>query len=47
MANQPFEWLRFLIWVAVCVTMVPVGGLIGLSLAVLMILALAEFTPTL
>jgi hypothetical protein len=45
--NQPFEWPRLLVWVAVCVTMVPVGGLIGLALVVFMILALAEFTPTL
>lgn len=44
--NQPFEWPRFLVWVAVCVTMIPAGGLIGLALVVLMILALAEWTPT-
>jgi hypothetical protein len=31
----------------VCVAMVPVGGLIGLALVVFMILALAEFMPTL
>jgi len=44
--NQPFEWPRLLVWVAVCVTMIPVGGLIGLALVVFMILALAEFMPT-
>jgi len=46
-ANQRFEWPRFLVWVAVCVVMVPVGGLIGLALLVFMILTLAEFMPTL
>lgn len=45
--NQPFEWPRLAVWVAVCVTMIPVGGLIGLALAVLMIIAVAEFMPTL
>jgi hypothetical protein len=45
--NQPFEWPRLLVWVAVCITMIPAGGLIGLALVVFMILALAEFTPTL
>jgi hypothetical protein len=45
--NQPFEWPRLLVWVLVCVTMIPVGGLIGLALVVLMILAIAEFMPTL
>ncbi|OBJ70263.1 diiron oxygenase [Mycobacterium sp. 1274756.6] len=45
--NQPFEWPRLLIWVAVCVSMIPVGGLIGLAMVVVMILALAEFLPTL
>jgi len=45
--NQPFEWPRLLVWVAVCVMMIPVGGLIGLALVVFMILALAEFMPTL
>jgi hypothetical protein len=45
--NQPFEWPRLLVWVAVCVIMIPVGGLIGLALVVLVILALAEFMPTL
>ena len=45
--NQPFEWPRLLVWVAVCVAMIPIGGLIGLALVVLMILALAEFMPTL
>jgi hypothetical protein len=44
--NQPFEWPRLFVWVVVCVTMVPVGGLIGLALVVLTILALAEFMPT-
>jgi para-aminobenzoate N-oxygenase AurF len=46
MGNQPFEWPRLVVWVAVCVTMIPVGGLIGLALVVFMILALAEFMPT-
>lgn len=45
--NQPFEWPRLFVWVAVCVVMIPIGGLIGLALVVLMILALAEFMPTL
>lgn len=45
--NQPFEWPRLIVWVVVCVTMIPVGGLIGLALVVFMILALAEFMPTL
>jgi P-aminobenzoate N-oxygenase AurF len=45
--NQPFEWPRLLVWVAVCVLMIPAGGLIGLALVVFMILALAEFMPTL
>ena len=45
--NQPFEWPRLVVWVAVCVAMVPAGGLIGLALVVFMILALAEFMPTL
>lgn len=45
--NQPFEWPRLIVWVAVCVIMIPTGGLIGLALVVLMILALAEFLPTL
>jgi hypothetical protein len=45
--NQPFEWPRLLVWVVVCVAMIPAGGLIGLALVVFMILALAEFMPTL
>ncbi|GAS93505.1 diiron oxygenase (plasmid) [Mycobacterium avium subsp. hominissuis] len=45
--NQPFEWPRLVVWVVVCVAMVPAGGLIGLALVVFMILALAEFMPTL
>jgi P-aminobenzoate N-oxygenase AurF len=45
--NQPFEWPRLLVWMTVCVMMIPVGGLIGLALVVFMILAFAEFTPTL
>ena len=45
--NQPFEWPRFLLWVAVCAVMVPAGGLIGLALLVCTILAIAEFMPTL
>lgn len=44
--NQPFEWPRLFVWVAVCVAMIPAGGLIGLALVVFMILALAEFMPT-
>jgi hypothetical protein len=47
MANQPFEWPRLLVWVTVCAIMIPAGGLIGLALVVFMILALAEFMPTL
>lgn len=45
--NQPFEWPRLFVWVAVCVAMIPAGGLIGLALVVFMIWALAEFMPTL
>lgn len=45
--NQPFEWPRLFVWVVVCVAMIPVGGLIGLALVVLMILALSEFMPSL
>jgi hypothetical protein len=45
--NQPFEWPRLLVWVAVCVIMIPTGGLIGLALVVFIILALSEFMPTL
>jgi hypothetical protein len=45
--NQPFEWPRLLVWVVVCVAMIPAGGLIGLALVVFMIWALAEFMPTL
>lgn len=45
--HQPFEWPRFFVWVAVCVMMIPAGGLIGLALVVFMIWALAEFMPTL
>ena len=45
--NQPFEWPRLLVWVVLCVAMIPAGGLIGLALVVFMILALAEFMPTL
>ena len=44
--NQGFEWSRLLVWVAVCVTMIPAGGLIGLALVVFMILAFSEFMPT-
>lgn len=44
--NQPFEWSRFLVWVVVCVAMIPAGGLIGLALVVFMIFALAEWMPT-
>lgn len=47
MGNQPFEWPRLFVWVAVCVTMIPAGGLIGLALVVFTILAVAEFMPTL
>jgi len=45
--NQPFEWPRLLVWVGVCVAMIPAGGLIGLALLVFMILAFAELMPTL
>jgi hypothetical protein len=44
--NQSFEWPRLLVWVAVCVMMIPAGGLIGLALVIFMILAVAEFMPT-
>lgn len=44
--NQPFEWPRLLVWVTVCVAMIPAGGLIGLALVVLMILSFAEWIPT-
>lgn len=44
--NQPFEWPRLFLWVAICVAMIPLGGLIGLALLVFTILALAEFMPT-
>ena len=47
MGNQPFEWPRLFVWIVVCVAMIPAGGLIGLALVVFMILALAEFMPTL
>ncbi len=45
-ANQSFEWPRLLVWVAVCLLMIPVGGVIGVAMVVFMILALAEFMPT-
>ncbi|MBO0681286.1 diiron oxygenase [Mycolicibacterium sp. S2-37] len=45
--NQGFEWPRFFVWVAVCLAMIPVGGLIGLALVALMILSVADFMPTL
>jgi hypothetical protein len=45
--NQPFEWPRLLVWVTVCTAMIPAGGLIGLALVVLTILAVAEWMPTL
>lgn len=45
--NQPFEWPRFFVWVAICLIMVPFGGLIGLALVVFTVLALSEFMPTL
>ncbi|MBU9764038.1 diiron oxygenase [Mycobacterium sp. TNTM28] len=45
--NQPFEWPRLLVWVVICIVMIPVGGLIGLALVWLMIISLAEFMPTL
>ncbi|MHA3018931.1 AurF N-oxygenase family protein [Mycobacterium sp. BMJ-28] len=44
--NQPFEWPRLLVWVTVCIAMIPAGGLIGLALVVLTILSLAEWIPT-
>ncbi|WP_166903307.1 diiron oxygenase [Mycobacterium sp. DL440] len=46
MGDQSFEWPRLFVWVVVCVAMIPAGGLIGLALVVFMILALAEFMPT-
>ena len=45
-ANEPFEWPRLFVWTTVCAAMIPAGGLIGLALVVLMILALAEFMPS-
>lgn len=45
--NQAFEWPRLLVWIAVCLMMIPAGGLIGLAMVVFMILALSEFMPTL
>ena len=45
--NQPFEWSRLLLWMTLCASMIPVGGLIGLVVAVSMILALAEWLPAL
>ncbi|WP_155924532.1 diiron oxygenase [Mycolicibacterium sp. CBMA 234] len=45
--NQPFEWPRLAVWVVVCVAMIPAGGLIGLALVVCMVLAVAEYMPTL
>ena len=45
--NQRFEWPRLLVWVAICLAMVPAGGLIGLALLVFTILAFSEFMPTL
>jgi hypothetical protein len=44
--RQGFEWPRLVVWVVVCVAMIPAGGLIGLALVVLTILALADFMPT-
>lgn len=44
--NQTFEWPRLCVWVLVCVAMIPIGGLIGLAMVVLMILTLAELMPT-
>lgn len=44
--NQPFEWSRLFVWVAVCLAIIPIGGLFALALVVLTILALAEFMPT-
>jgi P-aminobenzoate N-oxygenase AurF len=45
-SNQRLEWPRLAVWVVVCGAMIPAGGLIGLALVVFMILALAEFMPT-
>ncbi|CAM5744003.1 diiron oxygenase [Mycolicibacterium aubagnense] len=45
--NQSFEWSRLAVWIVVCSTMIPAGGLIGLALVVLTIVAVAEFMPTL
>ncbi len=44
--NQPFEWSRLLVWVTVCLIMIPAGGLIGLALVVFTILSVAEWMPT-
>ncbi|MCX2714118.1 AurF N-oxygenase family protein [Mycolicibacterium sp. J2] len=44
--NQPFEWPRLLVWVTVCLIMIPAGGLIGLALVVFTILSVAEWMPT-
>jgi hypothetical protein len=44
--NQPFEWPRLLVWIVVCLLMIPAGGLIGLALVVFMILAHSEYMPT-
>ncbi|OBG47683.1 aminobenzoate oxygenase [Mycolicibacterium fortuitum] len=44
--NQSFEWPRLLVWIVLCVAMIPAGGLIGLALLVFMILAFAELVPT-
>lgn len=44
--NQSFEWPRLLVWLVVCLVMVPVGGPIGVALVIFMILALAEFMPS-
>jgi hypothetical protein len=47
LANHRLEWPRLLIWVGICLVMIPAGGLIGLALVVCLILAIAEFMPTL
>ena len=45
--NQPFEWPRLGVWIALCSSMIRAGGLIGLAVVVLTILAVAEFMPSL
>jgi hypothetical protein len=44
--NQPFDWPRPFVWIALCLLVMPVGGLVGLAMVIFMILALAELVPT-